>query len=140
MHRLLYLCLFVFCCAVPALAQDAVKADPKHYKVEFQNATVRVLRVHYGPHEKSVWHSHPNAVAIAVTDAHVKFNLPGGKSVEQNMTAGKAMWTPAGRHLPENLSDSDFEVILIEMKAKRRTTGVKKPTGEPTAGNGGKKS
>jgi len=139
MHRVLYLCLFVFACAVPALAQDAVKADPKHYKVEFQNATVRVLRIHYGPHEKSVWHSHPNAVAIAVTDAHIKFNLPGGKSQEQNFTAGQTVWTPAGKHLPENLSDSDFEVILVEMKAKRRTT-VKKPTAPPESGNGGKKS
>jgi hypothetical protein len=42
------------------------------------------------------------------------------------MKAGQTMWTPAGRHLPENLGDSDFEVILIELKAKHRTT-VKKP-------------
>src|ERR1700757_3343389 len=111
MRRVVYLCLFLVACAVPAFAQDAVKVDPKHYKVEVQNAKVRVLRVHDGPHEQSVWHSHPNGVAIAVTDAHVKFNLPGGKSLEQNMKAGEVMWTPAGKHLPENLGDSDFEVI-----------------------------
>lgn len=27
-----------------SLAQDAVKVDPKHYKVEFENDQVRVLR------------------------------------------------------------------------------------------------
>ena len=33
-----------------ALAQDAAKVDPKHYKVLIDNAQVRVLRIHYGPH------------------------------------------------------------------------------------------
>ena len=40
-----------------ALAQDATKVDPKHYKVISENAQVRVLRIHYGPHETSVRHS-----------------------------------------------------------------------------------
>ena len=31
---------------------DPVAVDTKHYKVEFENEHVRVLRVHYGPHEK----------------------------------------------------------------------------------------
>ena len=35
-------------------AQDATKVDPKHYKVEFENDEVRVLRITYGPGEKSV--------------------------------------------------------------------------------------
>ncbi len=139
MRRILYLSLFLLACAVPALAQDPVKVDSKHYKVEFENAKVRVLRIRYGPHEKSVWHYHPSAVAIAVTDAKVKFNLPGGKSLEQEMKAGQAMWTPAGKHLPENLSDSDFEVILVEMKAKRRAP-AKKPSAPPAAADTGKKN
>ena len=28
-----------------SFAQDAVKVDPKHYKVEFENDQVRVLRI-----------------------------------------------------------------------------------------------
>src|ERR1044072_9361369 len=126
MRKAFFLTLFVLAIAVPALAQDPVKVDSKHYKVEFENARVRVLRVHYGPHEKSVWYYHPSGVAIAVTDSRVKFTLPGNKLQEKTMKAGETMWTPAGRHLPENLGDSDFEVIMIELKAKRRTT-VKNP-------------
>src|SRR4051794_27505852 len=80
MRRVLFLAAFLFAIAIPVMAQDPVKVDSKHYKVEFENATVRVLRIHYGPHEKSVWHWHPAGAAIAVTDAHIKFNLPGGKS------------------------------------------------------------
>lgn len=132
MRRIFYLTLFVLAFVTPVFAQDAVKVDPKHYKVEFQNARVRVLRIHYGPHEKSVWHSHPNGVAIAVTDGHIKFNLPGGKSQEQTMTAGQSMWIPGGRHLPENLSDSGFEVILVELKAKRRAAPKKTTTATTT--------
>jgi len=130
MHRVLFTTLFVLAFAVPALAQDAVKADPKHYKVEFENARVRVLRVHYGPKEKSVWHRHPAGVVIAVTDTHAKFNLPGGKSQESNLKAGETQATPAGKHLPENLSDSDFEVILVELKT-RRAPAAKKPAEPP---------
>ena len=130
MRRIIFTTLFVLAFAVPALAQDAVKADPKHYKVEFENARVRVLRVRYGPKEKSVWHRHPAGVVIAVTDAHVKFNLPGGKSQETNLKAGQTQATPAGRHLPENLGDSDFEVVLVELKTRRRPA-AKKPAEAP---------
>jgi quercetin dioxygenase-like cupin family protein len=67
--------------AVPAvLAQDPTKVDSKHYKVEFENAKIRIVRVHYGPHEKSVMHRHPDAVAIFQQDGKVKFTYPGGKT------------------------------------------------------------
>ena len=134
MRRLLLLALFVLTVAVPVLAQDAVKVDPKHYKVEFENRTVRVLRVKYGPHEKSVMHRHPNAVAIFQGDGRVKFTYPGGKSEERDMKAGQAIWTPATRHLPENLSDNDMDVILVEMKTRRRPA-AKKPADANTATN-----
>jgi hypothetical protein len=32
---------------------DPVKVDSKHYTVEVENEKVRVLRIKYGPHEKS---------------------------------------------------------------------------------------
>jgi mannose-6-phosphate isomerase-like protein (cupin superfamily) len=102
----------------PALAQDAVKADPKHYKVEFENAQVRVLRIQYGAHEKSAMHGHPNSVAVFLTDGSVKFTLPDGKTNTMDAKAGTAMWTAAGKHLPENTGDKPFELILVELKHK----------------------
>ena len=126
MLRALYLALFLLAVAVPAMAQDPVKVDPKHYKVESENSSVRILRVKYGPHEKSVMHYHPAGVAIFQTDAHVKFTYPNGKSEEQEGKAGQAILTKAGKHLPENLGDSDMEVILIELKT-RRWPATKKP-------------
>jgi len=120
MHRILLPILFLLACAIPALAQDATKADPNHYKVEFENSRVRVLRVKYGPHEKSVMHSHPDAVAIFQTDGRIKFTFPGGKTEERDMKAGTTLFTPAVKHLPENITDGDMEVILVELKTPRR--------------------
>ena len=120
MRRVLYLSLFLFACAVPALAQDPVKVDPNHYKVEFENAQVRVLRVKVGPGEKSVMHRHPNAVAIFQTNGRVKFTFPNGKTEERDITAGTTLWTPAITHSPENIGSAEFEVILVELKTKRK--------------------
>src|SRR5437867_1295708 len=135
MRRLMSLSLFLLAVAVPVLAQDAVKVDPKHYKVEFENSSVRVLRIKYGPHEKSVMHSHPNSVAIFQTDGRVKFTYPNGKTEEREMKAGQVTWTPAGKHLPENLTDSDFEVILVELKTAKRKPAAKKPATAATNSN-----
>jgi quercetin dioxygenase-like cupin family protein len=125
MRRVLFVASCLLVAALPVMAQDAVKVDPQHYKIEFENATVRVLRINYGPHEKSVMHSHPNAVAIFQTDGRVKFTYPDGKTEEREFKAGQTLWTPGGRHLPENVTDSAWEVILVEMKAPRRKPRAK---------------
>jgi len=104
--------------AVPVFAQDPVKVDPKHYKVELENEQVRVLRITYGPGEKSVMHEHPGSVAVFLTDGKVKFTLPDGKSQETTSKAGSTVWEAAGKHLPENTGGKPFELILVELKGK----------------------
>jgi hypothetical protein len=118
MLRSLLLLVFVCFTASAALAQDPVKVDPQHYKVIFENDQVRVLRIHYGPHEKSVMHSHPDAVVVYESDAHMKMTTPDGKSVEANGKAHASQWTPAGDHLPENHSDKPVDAVLVELKTK----------------------
>jgi hypothetical protein len=95
---------------------DPVRLDPKHYKVVIDNDQVRVLRARYGPHEKSVMHEHPASVAVFMTDGQAKFTLPDGTSQDVNMKAHNATWADAGKHLPENVGDKSFEVIVIELK------------------------
>jgi len=114
---------FVVGCAVlcfivtgGVFAQDAVKVDPKHYKVELENDQVRILRAHYGPGEKSVMHSHPNAVAVFLTDGKVKFTFADGKTQDASGTAGQALYTPATVHNPENVGDAPMDILVIELK------------------------
>ena len=96
--------------------QDPVKVDSKHYQVELDNDRVRVLRVRYGPNEKSVMHGHPSGVLICLTDFKAKFTLPAGKPVERQGKAGEIAWFAAEEHLPENIGDKAIELILVELK------------------------
>src|ERR1039457_1638025 len=74
--------------------------------------------VHYGPQEKSVMHSHPDAVAVFLNDSKGRFTYPDGKTEDLNSKAGDAVYTPRQIHLPENLGDDAFDVIVIELKGK----------------------
>ena len=97
-------------------AADPVKVDPKHYKVEFENDRIRVLRVKYEPGEKSVMHSHPETVAVFLNDAHAKFTYPDGQSEDINASAGSVQHLDAFTHLPESTGKAPFEVVLVELK------------------------
>jgi hypothetical protein len=43
---------------LPVTKLDPVAVDAAHYKVDFENEHVRVLRVTFGPHEKGQTHEH----------------------------------------------------------------------------------
>jgi quercetin dioxygenase-like cupin family protein len=97
-------------------ADDPVQVDAKHYKVEFENDRVRVLRIKYGPGEKSVMHSHPESIAVFLTDARGKFTYPDGRREDINANAGTVQHMDACTHLPESVSKTPFEVVAVELK------------------------
>jgi quercetin dioxygenase-like cupin family protein len=99
-------------------AQDAAKVDAKHYTVAFENDQVRVLKAHYGPGEKSTMHSHPNSVAVFLSDTKGRFTFPDGKSQDFDRKAGDVMSNDATVHLPENTGDKPFDVVVVELKGK----------------------
>ena len=98
------------------IGEDAVTADPQHYAVEFENDRVRVIRIKYGPGEKSVMHTHGPNVAVFLTDNSVRMTMPDGESVVVDAKAGGTMWADAEEHLPENLGDESIELVLVELK------------------------
>jgi len=101
---------------VHPMIPDSVTADPKHYTVESEDEHIRVVRIRYGPHEKSVMHSHPALVAVFLTDSNFKFTYTDGKTEETLAKAGDILTREAFEHLPENMSDKPFEAIAIELK------------------------
>ena len=127
--------LFITTFATVAMAQDPVKIDANHYKVEFENSQVRVLRIKVDPREKSVMHRHPNAVAVFLTDATGRFNFPKAAPQDFTRKAGDVLWTEAIVHLPENTSDQPFEVILVELKSRSTGRVAKKPGPAMNTGN-----
>ena len=100
------------------MAEDAVKVDPKHYTVVSENNQVRILRVHYGPHEKSVMHSHPASVAVFLGTGNGRFTFPDGKTQDFAAKLGDVQYSAATTHLPENTGDQALDVIVIELKGK----------------------
>jgi quercetin dioxygenase-like cupin family protein len=121
----LYVVAMCLCVAPVLSAQDAVKVDPKHYSVVSENDQVRILKVHYGPHERSVMHSHPATVAVFLTDAKGTFTFPDGKKEDFNVKAGQAQYSAAGKHLPENAGDAGMDVIVTELKGKTAKPAAK---------------
>jgi hypothetical protein len=60
---------------------DLVKIDPKHYKLEFENAQVRVLRVKIEAHGAAPMHEHSlNRVTVFLTDQSFASRIRTAKS------------------------------------------------------------
>jgi len=96
---------------------DPLKVDAKHYKLEFENAQVRVFRVKLGPKESIPLHEHAlNRVVTYLTSQKVKVTTPDGKSELSQHQAGDASWGGPAKHTEENLNDYPLEVLVVELK------------------------
>jgi quercetin dioxygenase-like cupin family protein len=95
---------------------DPTVVDADHYTTEFENDDVRIVRIRYGAGEESVMHYHPDSVAVFVTDHLVAMTMPDGTTEEIPADAGDVMFIPGGQHLPRNVADSAWELVLIELK------------------------
>ncbi len=83
----------------------------------FENDKVRVVRITYGPGEKSVMHEHLRAGdTVALTNSHNMMTLPAGTSTENTGEAGVVEWAEPSTHMPENMSDEPMELIYVEIK------------------------
>ena len=103
--------------ATPVFQRDPVKLDAKHYKVELENERVRVVRISYGPREKSVMHQHPAGVVVFVTEGKFKFTYPDGKTETIEGQPGQVLsFAETWEHLPENLTDKRFEAVYVELR------------------------
>jgi hypothetical protein len=78
-------------------AEDAAQVSPD-YKVEIDNAWVRVLRVRHPPHAKIPLHEHPNAVGVALTDVHEKITGTDGRPRNVDRKAGEVGSAAGSRH------------------------------------------
>jgi quercetin dioxygenase-like cupin family protein len=86
------------------LKTDPTKVDPKHYKVEFENAQVRVVRVHYGAGEKGPEHEHTlNHVIVYLND-------------QGDHKAGDFRFDGVAKHPEENKLDRDVERVVVDIK------------------------
>jgi quercetin dioxygenase-like cupin family protein len=114
----------VLCClavtflfaAMPAFAQDPVKAAPQTFKERLNNDHVRVLEYTSKPGQKDVMHSHPDMVLYVIKGGTLRSTGPDGTSKDIIYKTGDVMWREAIAHSGENIGKTEMKALLIETK------------------------
>ena len=94
---------------------DAVTADSKHYKVEFENDIVRVLRVRLDAGDSAPRHAHSAYCAIELSDSSLK----EGDAPASDSKAGQVFCGDATSHAPKNVGKALAESIVVEFKNRQ---------------------
>ena len=97
-------------------AEEGLSSDMG--KVEFENESMIVVRIHMAPHEKIPMHDivSPRLV-IWLTDAHLQDTGSDGRVTEYSRPAGAMDWVTPRRHSGENVSDQSLDFLAIIPKA-----------------------
>jgi len=99
--------------------ENAVKVDPRSYRILFENEKVRVVE-HVSRPRMGVcgpgMHSHPDHVTVALTDAKARVRLPDGQTFFAENKAGDVFFEAAVTHSVENVGGHDVRAYLIELK------------------------
>ncbi len=106
---------------------DAVVAAPKSHNIMLENEQVRVLEVIVRPGEKEPMHQHKlpsvmimdksSPIRYYGSDGKVVFEPPPGPPPPQNVFLEPRWLNPEPLHAVENIGDSLFHAIRIELKA-----------------------
>jgi hypothetical protein len=109
---------------VAGLALCDAQGLPSNYKLQFENAWVRVTEVRYGPREKVAPHAHtpyPSAYVYLNDGPPVIFKHVGGKGMAATRPATKAGAFRVYKgleetHEVENTGDAPSEFLRVELK------------------------
>jgi quercetin dioxygenase-like cupin family protein len=124
MLRLVAAAMIAFGAPSAALAQDPVTTLPEAYKVELENAYVKVVRVHYDAGAKLAEHTHPGGTTayVYLNDSEgVIFSHVGGsnRAVTRPPVKAGAIRIAAGpeeHHTAENTAATPSDFLRIYFK------------------------
>lgn len=114
MRRLAWVLLAL--AALPLHAQNPVEVDPQHYRVEFEDKQVRVLRFRLAPGEMSPLHEHAARITVVVSGSRLRIADTDGAIHEMTIYTGHAEREPATRHTVENVGNTIYEELTTEFK------------------------
>lgn len=95
---------------------DAVKAAPEVYTVVFENDRIRVLRFTTHPGQAWPLHSHPDSLAVSLSEYDVRNVVPGHSPTVRHSKPGDTRWIPATSHTGENVGSTEMRGLIIELK------------------------
>ena len=97
---------------------DAVTADPRHYRIAFENDVARFIRASYAPGDKSAMHRHLPGCTIFLTDQTMNFTVPDGSGGPVMVEAGALGCGDGNVHQAENL-EGPADFIIVEFKDRK---------------------
>jgi len=103
------------------LAQDAVTADPRSFRVVLENDRVRVLEYRSGPGLGVCgqgMHYHPDRVTVSLTGAKVRITNADGRTVVRDIPPGHVFFAPAETHATENIGGAGARTYIVELKGE----------------------
>ena len=96
---------------------DPLKVDPAHYKLEFENPQVRVLRLKVQPHGTVPLHTYAtDHVTIFLTDQNSHIKDSSGKTETAEHKAGDVVWETPATQVEQNIGAQPFEAVTVEIK------------------------
>ncbi len=99
-----------------ALAQDPLAVDPAHYRLEYEDENVRVVRVILAPGEVSPLHAHADRISVVVRSAKLRLVDQDGTAREVELPTGATNALPSVRHTVTNIGTTTFEEVATEFK------------------------
>jgi len=102
------------------MSHECTVEDPEHYRLEYENEFVRVIRCRIPARDKVKMHNHPlGSVIIFMTDQNLHQTLESGKTEEAHNKAGHVLWANGSQsqHMGENVTDQTYEYIRVDVKA-----------------------
>jgi hypothetical protein len=98
-------------------SRDPLQTDPQHYRLEFENEKMRVLRLTMKPSEVVPMHDDKDALVVCLNECHLRFTSPNGRSEEVHMEAGASRWIYGDSRSEKNLGTKPVEMLFIETKS-----------------------
>lgn len=116
--------ILAVCLGVAVTAQDPLKVAPNAYKLQFENESVKVTRVHYGPREKIPVHSHTEygTAYVYLNDCgpvifkHVNEKYGDVTRAETKTGSFRLFRTVIEVHEVENPNDTPSDFLRVEFK------------------------
>ena len=100
--------------STPSHGAAVPQPGPANAGVEFENASIVVVRIRMAPGEKTPMHDIASArLVVWLTDAHLRDTHPDGSASEMHRRAGAIDWVEIQRHAGENLSQEPLEFLAI---------------------------
>ena len=95
---------------------DPIDVAPDGYSVMLENDRMRVPKYSGESGAKTATHSHPDLVAIPLSDGMAKFTMANGETQEAEMHAGGAMFMPSHDNATEVTGEGMMEGVIVELK------------------------